>query len=68
MMRSMRRAVVGEVVVVVFTKNDMKLSKSEATREKKILNFGGKLWTMDVITRLKLTADIVSRVTKIRWE
>jgi len=43
MMRLMRRAVVGEVVVVVFTKNDMKLSKSEATREKKILNFGGKL-------------------------
>jgi hypothetical protein len=68
MMRLMRRVVVGEVVVVVFTKNDMKLSKSEATREKKILNFGGKLWTLLHNFSDELTVDIVSRVTKIRWE
>jgi hypothetical protein len=68
MMRLMR-VVVGEVVVVVFNKNDMKLSKSEATREKKNLNFGGKLWTLLLHNFSdELTVDIVSRVTKIRWE
>jgi hypothetical protein len=53
MMRLMR-VVVEEVVVVVFNKNDMKLSKSEENateRDKKFENFGGKLSK----TRIKQT-------------